>query len=121
MRRKIRQLRFVTTYLSDGITDCQQKRAHDEEIGQQIRHRSMVVGRYLPANAQDMSSPRPQTTPLTDSNQSPPPHGTQTPPTEQDPVHDQAPGSPTTPTLQSVIALNFQTSFSISAHSFPHV
>jgi len=60
----------------------------------------MVVGRYLPANAQDAPLPHPQTAPLMDSVPPPPPRRTQTPPSKPGPVHDQTPDPPAASTPQ---------------------
>lgn len=72
----------------DGANDHQQKRARDEEIGKEIRRRSMVVGRYLPESAQGMRSSHPETTP--------PRSRTPTPPVGFDPTLDQTSDSPGT-------------------------
>jgi hypothetical protein len=73
----------------NSANDHQQKRARDEEIGEEIRRRSMVVGRHLPESARGMRSSHPETTP---------PHSrTPTPPVGFNPTLDQTSNSPGTP------------------------
>ena len=72
---------------------------HDEELGEEIRRRSMVVGWYLPASAQHTSSSRPQATPPVDPVPLPPLYRAPTPPVEfgSQVIPNQASNSPGTP------------------------